>query len=38
MNKEKVIEGVLKSIEGGPAIIGLKMKRIYKVLRRCYEP
>ncbi len=38
MSKESVIEGVLKSIEGGPAIIGLKMKVIHKILKRCYEP
>lgn len=38
MSKEKVIDGVLKSIEGGPAIISLKMRLIYKVLKRCYEP
>jgi len=37
-SKETVIDGILKSIEDGPAIIGLKMKMIYKVLRRCYEP
>ena len=36
-SKETVIEGILKSIEGGPAIIGLKMRMIYKVLKRCYE-
>ena len=36
-NKATVIEGVLESLEEGPAIIGLKMRRIYKVLKRCYE-
>lgn len=36
-SKETVIEGILKSIEDGPAIIGLKMKMIHKVLKRCYE-
>ena len=36
-SKETVIEGILKSIEDGPAIIGLKMKMIYKIFKRCYE-
>lgn len=36
-NKKTVIEGVLESLEDGPAIIGLKMRMIYKVLKRCYE-
>jgi len=36
-SKETVTEGILKSIKGGPAIIGLKMRMIYKVLKRCYE-
>ena len=37
-SKETVIEGILKSISEGPEIIGLKMRMIYKVLKRCYEP
>lgn len=36
-SKATVTDGVLKSLEGGPAIISLKMKIIYKVLKRCYE-
>ena len=36
-SKETVIEGLLESIKEGPAIIGLKMKMIHKVLKRCYE-
>ena len=36
-SKATVIEGMLESIKEGPAIIGLKMKMIYKVLKRCYE-
>jgi len=36
-SKETVIEGILKSISEGPEIIGLKMRMIYKVLKRCYE-
>lgn len=36
-NKEKMIDGFLKIIsEGGPEVIGLKMRMIYKVLKRCY--
>lgn len=36
-NKGTVIDGVLESISEGPEIIGLKMRLIYKVLKRCYE-
>ena len=34
--KETVMEGVLKSISK-VEIIGLKLRMIYKVLKRCYE-
>jgi len=35
-NKETVIDGALKSISDVP-LVGLKMRMIYKVLKRCYE-
>jgi len=36
-SKETVIEGIIQRIIEGPDIIGLKMRLIYKVLKRCYE-
>lgn len=37
VQKESLISNILKVIDEGPELIGLKLRMIYKILQRCYE-